>query len=171
MSEKERRVSERSLENLKLGAESRRQGKVRHNFTILPETVQWLKGIGNASDTIDALVAQFKNNGLNSNHTHDKKQDNQLVSDDVYKRIEVLQAELDETRSQLKELEGENNFQESRWQLTDRQNSGLAKEIRAVKANHLKATELLKEAIRLKKNKKGGYLEKIEEAIELIEDK
>lgn len=157
MSEKERRVSERSLENLKLGAESRRQGKVRHNFTILPETVQWLKGTGNASDTIDALVTEFKNNGLNSNHTHDKKEDNQLVSDDMYKRIEVLQAELDETRSQLENCKA-----------LEKNSSELAIECHSA---GFKAAELLKEAIRLKKNKKGGYLEKIEEAIELIDDK
>ena len=100
MVEKERRVSENSLANLKLGAESRRLGKVRHNFTILPETAQWLKGTGNASDTIDALVDRFKNNGLSSNHTHDKKEDSQL---------EALQAELAEMRSQLEELKGENN--------------------------------------------------------------
>ncbi len=34
----------------------------------------------------------------------------------------------------------------------------------------LKAAELIKEAIRLKKNKKGGHQEKLEEALELIDD-
>lgn len=160
MVEKERRMSENSLANLKLGAETRRLGKVRHNFTILPETAQWLKGTGNASDTIDALVDRFKNNGSDSNHTHDKKEDSQL---------EALQAELAEMRSQLENLEGENNFQESRWKLIDRQNDGLAKQIWAMKENQLKAAELLKEAAKLKKNKKGGYWEKIEEALKLID--
>jgi hypothetical protein len=101
MTDKKRKVSERSLENLKLGAESRRVGKVRHNFTILPETVQWLKGTGNASDTIDALVASFKTGELDSNHTHNEKDNNQLVSDSVYERIKELETENEQLRSQL----------------------------------------------------------------------
>lgn len=107
MTEKERRVSERSLENLKLGAESRRQGKVRHNFTIMPETVQWLKGTGNASDAIDALVEHFKNGNSMSNHTHDKKIEDSLPSSHVYEKIEVLKAELDQLLSQRSQLDKE----------------------------------------------------------------
>lgn len=109
MIEKERRVSERSLENLKLGAESRRQGKVRHNFTIMPETVQWLKGTGNASDAIDALVERFKNGNSTSNHTHDEKVNNESVSEDVYKRIEELETELEQLRSLREQLDKEIN--------------------------------------------------------------
>lgn len=155
-----RKVSERSLENLKLGGLSRKSKEVkeRHNILVLPETFQWLKGTGNASDMIDVLVESAKKNGLSSNYTHDKKEDDQL---------ETLQAELAEMRSQLNKLEGENNFQESRWKRTDRENAGLAKEIREVKENQVKVTELLEEAAKLKKNKKGGYWEKVEEAIKL----
>lgn len=109
MVEKERRVSERSLENLKLGAESRRQGKVRHNFTIMPETVQWLKGTGNASDTIDALVERFKNGNSTFNHTHDERVNNESVSEDVYKRIEELETELEQLRSLREQLDKEIN--------------------------------------------------------------
>lgn len=160
MAEKERRMSQNSLANLKLGAETRRQGKVRHNFTILPETVQWLKGTGNASDAIDALVLQFKNNGANSNHTHDKKGDDQLVSDDVYKRIDTLQAELDETRSQLEKIRA--SEADALNQLCD------------CHKDAFKAADLLKESRKIRRSKKKGSSEladqKFDEALALIDD-
>lgn len=84
--DKVRRISERSLENLKLGAQSRYQGKVRHNFTILPETALWLKKGGNASERIDQLVASAKSGDLKPNHTHERKDRERLVSEDVYQR-------------------------------------------------------------------------------------
>jgi vacuolar-type H+-ATPase subunit I/STV1 len=82
MEEKKRRVSERSLENLKLGAESRRQGKIRQNVTILPEILEWLRGIGNVSGGIDNLVAAAKKGDSDSNSTHDWIKDKQPVFDD-----------------------------------------------------------------------------------------
>jgi len=57
---KERQISQRSLENLKLGAEARNQDKQRTNLTLLPVTVTWLKGCGNASAVVDELVAKAK---------------------------------------------------------------------------------------------------------------
>lgn len=102
MADKERRISERSLENLKLGAESRRLGKVRHNFTILPETVQWLKGTGNASDAIDGLVEAAKTGGLNSRNTHERIEPGLDNSINVYEReIQDLKRDLEETQMEL----------------------------------------------------------------------
>jgi predicted RNase H-like nuclease (RuvC/YqgF family) len=139
MMDKVRQVSERSLENLKLGAKSRYQGKQRHNFTVLPETVQWLKGTGNASDAIDVLVEAAKDKGLFSNNTHDGEA--QAVSNDVYEgkikdlevSLEETQLELSKLRSQLAEAQGENNFQETRWKLAERMNDEAIDENRKLK--------------------------------------
>ncbi len=51
-------MSPNSLENLKMGAIARNQGKVRCQVTILPETKQWLARSGNLSGRIDELVAK-----------------------------------------------------------------------------------------------------------------
>ena len=45
----------RSLENLK--PENRTRDKQRRNFTLLPSTIAWLGKQGNASESIDRLVA------------------------------------------------------------------------------------------------------------------
>lgn len=126
MTDKVRQVSERSLENLKLGAKSRDKGKQRHNFTVLPETVQWLKETGNASSMIDILVDAAKDKSLVSNNTHDQKV--QVTSNDVYEQnikdlevsLEETQLELSKLRSQLAEAQGEINFQESEVKRTQR---------------------------------------------------
>jgi predicted RNase H-like nuclease (RuvC/YqgF family) len=107
MATKERKISERSLENLKLGAQARYQGKARHNFTVLPETVEWLKATGNASDTIDALVEAARNGGLTSKSTHNWKDKEQVVSSDTYKRISQLEKENEQLRSDLQDLEAQ----------------------------------------------------------------
>ncbi|MUL36347.1 hypothetical protein [Gloeocapsopsis dulcis] len=105
MANKERRISERSLENLKLGAEARRQGKLRVNHTLLPETVEWLKNHGNASHLIDELVKAAKSGNLKSNNTHEKKESEQPInSNHAHKQIEALQAELATVRSQLQQI-------------------------------------------------------------------
>lgn len=69
MESKRKQICPRSLENLKLGASARNQDKVRHNFTLLPSTMAWLKATGNASEAIDNLVAVAKATpmGRNSN--------------------------------------------------------------------------------------------------------
>jgi hypothetical protein len=54
-----RRMSRASLENLKLGAKSRKQGKVRVTVTILPETKAWLEKNGNLSGRIDEMVTRY----------------------------------------------------------------------------------------------------------------
>lgn len=104
---KERRISEHSLENLKLGAESRYQGKERHNFTVLPETVEWLKKGGNASRRIDELVAAAKSGDLKPIHTHDRKDENHLSSESVYKQIDELKNELEHLRLERDRLAAE----------------------------------------------------------------
>ncbi|MEH2295103.1 hypothetical protein [Nostoc sp.] len=48
-----------SLENLKMGAIARNQGKVRCNVTILPETKRWLEGSNNVSGRIDEMVSKW----------------------------------------------------------------------------------------------------------------
>lgn len=100
--QEKRQMNERSLENLKLGAESRKLGKVRHNFTILPETMEWLRGTGNASDAIDSLVQIAKSGGLNSNNTHERIEQKYQESINVYEReIQDLKRDLEETQLEL----------------------------------------------------------------------
>lgn len=133
MTAKERQINERSLENLKLGAQARYQGKVRHNVSLLPETMEWLKKGGNASQRIDELVKAAKNGELKSDYTQNRKVEEQQSSNIVYNQIEQLEAEIRQLQSQVENLEGENNFQESRWKLTEKMNNGLAGECRLLK--------------------------------------
>lgn len=99
MLDKERRISERSLENLKLGAQARYQGKVRQNFTILPQTLEWLKKGGNASQRVDELVAAAKNGELKSNYTHEREIEKNLYSSSMYNQIEGLKVELEQLKT------------------------------------------------------------------------
>lgn len=64
---KKRTLHPNSKENLRLGPESLMQGdkpKVRHNFTLLDETVEWLQKHPSASAKIDELVRQVKEGQL-----------------------------------------------------------------------------------------------------------
>ncbi len=109
MAGKARKISERSLENLKLGAKARAQDKVRHNFTIKPETIEWLKKGGNASGQIDELVAAAKSGELKPEDTHDRKAENLSVSKHAYKQIiEALKAEVEQLQQQNAVLSEEN---------------------------------------------------------------
>lgn len=105
MEGKERRVSDRSLENLKLGAAARYQGKVRQNVTILPDSLEWLKKGGNVSGRIDELVAAAKSGELKSIHTHDRKNEERLSSESVYKQIDELKTEIELLRSERVSLQ------------------------------------------------------------------
>ena len=80
-----RQVSQRSLDNLKLGASARYKGKLRINFSLLPETAEWLRQQDNASETIDRLVANAKS-------SFEK---------------EAIQAEVERLRAQLNQLSQE----------------------------------------------------------------
>jgi DNA-binding transcriptional regulator GbsR (MarR family) len=103
MTDKVRQVSERSLENLKLGSKSRDKGKQRHNFTVLPETVQWLKDTGNASDAIDKLVEVARKGESLSNTEYQQK------IKDLERDLEETYLELSKVRSQLLETQGDVN--------------------------------------------------------------
>lgn len=52
-------MNPKSLENLKKGAESRRQDKVRCTVTLKPVTKQWLAKGGNMSGRIDEVVRRI----------------------------------------------------------------------------------------------------------------
>lgn len=93
-------MNERSLENLKLGAQARYKGKLRQNFSILPETLEWLKKGGNASSRIDELVEAAKSGQLKSNYTQNRKQEELQDSSIVYKQIDGLKAELEHLRQE-----------------------------------------------------------------------
>lgn len=100
-----RKVSAKSLENLKLGSQSRYEGKERHNYTILPETAQWLKETGNASHSLDILVSLAKQNKLPSYDTHhriEQPTDNTSRLQELEQAFNETYAELQGTRSQLK---------------------------------------------------------------------
>lgn len=105
MAGKERRISERSLENLKLGPTRRYQGKVRQNFTILPETLEWLRCSSNASSMIDDLVALAKNGGIRTTHIHQGQGNDQLTSNNSY---ECKPPEVEQLKLQLAVLSDEN---------------------------------------------------------------
>lgn len=160
MVEKERKINPRSLENLKLGAIARNQGKLRRNTTLLPETIEWLEARGNVSEAIDTLVSAAKKDELKSEYAHEQIQVEQQVSNNVHKQTEALKAEVEQLnalhskqeseinslyeknralqaenehlRLQVENLEGENNFQQNRWELTERHNNGLLKEFQAL---------------------------------------
>ncbi len=54
-----RKMNPNSLENLKMGAVARNQGKIRCQVTLLPQTKEWLaRGGGNLSGRIDELVTK-----------------------------------------------------------------------------------------------------------------
>lgn len=99
MLDKEKRISERSLENLKLGAQARYQGKVRQNFTILPQTLEWLKKGGNASGRVDELVAAAKNGELKSSYIHEREIEKNLTSSSVYNQKNDLKVELEQLKT------------------------------------------------------------------------
>ncbi len=92
-----RKISEKSLENLKLGSKSRYEGKERHNYTILPETAQWLKETGNASHTLDILVSLAKQNKLPSYNTHHRIEQPTVSTS----RLQELEQQLIETYAEL----------------------------------------------------------------------
>lgn len=115
--EKERQINPRSLENLKLGAEARRKGKIRRNTTLLPETIEWLEERGNVSEMIDQLVASAKN-GLSSDahKSTNENLENNSVSNDVYESIRV---EVEQLRSQVASLKEELERSQSKQKLPD----------------------------------------------------
>lgn len=153
---KKKQVSQRSLENLKLGAESRKKDKQRHNFTLLPDTVVWLKATGNASDTIDALVEAARSGGLVSSNTHNWKDDKPTISNDVYEKIAQLEKENEQLRSDLQKLKA------AEKDLTD--------QLCNCHSDAFKAADILKGALKLAANAGGKIKREIEKALPLIDD-
>jgi hypothetical protein len=85
-----REMNPKSLENLKMGAVSRNQGKVRCQVTILPETKDWLARGGNISGRIDEMVKKILNG--------------ELVG---IRKVEELQQEVVRLQTELAQLKNE----------------------------------------------------------------
>jgi outer membrane protein TolC len=84
---------------LKLGSKFRDKGKQRHNFTVLPETVQWLKDTGNASDAIDKLVEAARKGELLSNTDYQQKiRDLELNLEETYFELSKVRSDLEMLR-------------------------------------------------------------------------
>ncbi len=67
-----RNMNPASLENLKMGAASRRQGKIRCTVTLLPESKAWLEKGGNLSGRIDEMVGKILKGDLIHRNALDK---------------------------------------------------------------------------------------------------
>lgn len=164
MTDKVRQISERSLENLKLGAQSRYQGKQRHNFTVLPETVQWLKGTGNASDAIDVLVEAAKSKGLLSSNTHGQEVQDSVVSSNVYEqKIKDLELSLEETYLELSKVR-------SQLQTEKALHSDMSNLHHDCMKSGFQAADILKAALKIPSNTGGAIKVQIREALKLIDD-
>jgi regulator of replication initiation timing len=99
----------RSFEDFETGASSHAQTKTRLNVTVLSSTSNWLKGRGNASQTIDEMVEAAIAGNL-------KPADNlsQKVAE-LIRENEKLKAEQSQLQSQLqKESEKSRDYQSIR---------------------------------------------------------
>lgn len=177
MLDKGRRIHEHSLENLKLGAQARYQGKVRRNTSLLPATIAWLDAHGNASHLIDVLVASAKNGELKltSDNTH-----NQIAeTDSGNAHSQMLEAESQNLKVRLEQAEAllkEQNqasekahnrivaLQDELAKLVD-QNDQLTREVYAV----VEANQILREALSLRANAGGAIKDKIRETLKVLE--
>ena len=83
-----RKVSPKSLENLKMGAVARNQGKIRCQITILPETKEWLASGGNLSGRVDEMVTKILKG--------------ELVG---ARKVEELEREVERLRAEVERLE------------------------------------------------------------------
>lgn len=186
-----RQINPRSLENLKLGAEARRQDKIRRNCSLLAETIQWLEGSGNASNMIDILVASARSGSLkfNSDNAHE-----QNISSDAHNSI--AESEAQELRSQLEQAEKlakDQRLEIERLQTSinahdrncaelQRENQRLlelerdtSEQLAQEMSNGLKAASILKGlvtgySINLENNVGGRVKRQIKQALKLIDD-
>lgn len=162
--QEKRQMSERSLENLKLGSESRKLGKVRHNFTLMPGSVQWLKGTGNASDAIDALVDAARSGGLKSSNTHEWNKQEQVQSNDVYEQeVKDLKRDLEEAQLELQKTR-------SLLEASRRSEQDALRLLSTCHTEAFEAADILKAALKLKSNAGGAIKREIEKALPLIDD-
>jgi tellurite resistance protein len=161
--EKQRQMSERSLENLKLGAIARDQGKIRTNCTLLPETLEWLKKHGNASHLIDELVKAAKSGELKPVNSHENTSENEVVKlqgamvqslqADV-ERLERERIELENQRSHYQGCFNELTQQKVDWYGCLKEKGQLEREVERLKVEREKSFDLLRNAIVTKKE--GG---------------
>lgn len=162
--QEKRRMNERSLKNLELGSESRKLGKVRHNFTLMPESVNWLKETGNASDAIDSLVKAARSGELKSSNTHEWNKQEQVQSNDVYEQeIKDLKRDLEETQLELQKTR---SLLETSKRMEQSKNDLLCE----CHSDAFKAADILKAALKLKSNAGGAIKREIEKALPLIDD-
>lgn len=163
--EKERQMNERSLENLKLGAQSRDQGKIRTNCTLLPETLAWLKKRGNASHLIDELVKAAKGGELKPINSHENTSDNEVIKlqatmvqslqGDV-ERLEREKVELENQRSHYQDRFNELTQQKVEWYGCLKEKGELEREVEHFKVEREKSFTLLQNAI-VPKKEGGSY--------------
>lgn len=137
---------------------SRRLGKkVRCNYTILPETANWLRGRPNASEMLDVLVGGFRDGKLVYKDIQAEKKDGQTLPNDVYEQIDSLEKENEQLRSQLED------FKRLEKDATDQ----LAK----CQSETLKAKDILKDALNNFKHNNGTSLRNaVVKALPLIDD-
>lgn len=146
MAEKERKINPRSLENLKLGAIARNQGKLRRNTTLLPETIEWLEAQGNVSEAIDTLVAAAKKGEAKSEYTHERTQAEQQVSNDADEQMEALKAEIEQLRSLLAAVDRERSSLQAELDAANRQPTLEVADLEAARDRILSRWKLQKRA-------------------------
>lgn len=93
-----RTMNPNSLKNLELGAKTRYQGKVKATLTLLPDTLSWLKGKGNASRLVDEMVKAARAGQFKPIES-DRPKFGQLdalksENDELYREIEKLRSEV-----------------------------------------------------------------------------
>lgn len=109
-------VNERSLANL--NPKARYLGKERFNITLMPETIEWLKSGGNASQRIEDLVRaakakeiRYQETNLEDTHNQNKvlKRENQ----ELIEKLEKLQSKLDYANQEIKKIVDKAELKES----------------------------------------------------------
>lgn len=140
MRNKLRRMNQKSLDNLKLGAIATDKGKERRNITILPQTWEYLKATGNASEAIDNLVA--------ASTSTTKQQEAVKDTSDYEQEINDFKRDLEETYLELQKM---------RSLLSARHDSAG------------EAIIILKESLKLRANVGGAIKEEIRKALKLID--
>lgn len=101
-----------SVANLASEAAARAQTKTRLNVTVLPQTSNWLKERGNASQMIDELVAAAIDVNLSP-------------TDHLSQQVEELQSENSELKAQISHLQKESEQRQDYQAIRDKVLSSL----------------------------------------------
>lgn len=97
----------RLIEDLEIGAESQAQTKTRLNVTVLPKTSNWLKGQGNASHTIDKLVAAAIAGNLKAvDHPSQKLAELTRENSELKAELSQLQSQLQKESQKRQDYQG-----------------------------------------------------------------